>query len=308
MDYLEKEQGWREDEFDFILQFLRTILMKRLLSLKNLVTVIEGLIKRIDGASLIYTSVNNPNSLPALVHSSLEVHSLLKKQNLKHNVVDRDKILIPPNWDSWGKIRVLREGFDVEGISKGWSIDIQQSPSLATMSEHDRDSEDDESEDRNKSDELLEVLRLYENNIKDPRPNLAREPKRSRPRIEVEAANYQEFLASQQENIERLKAEDENHTRSSKEPKGLLFETSNSRGGSKRVDEHIGPVQFNMGGIQVDSEGMLNLTKDQESNTQEKAVDVPATPDGKSQNEALASFFAGLIKRGGTSSPKSVAS
>lgn len=29
IDLLEREQGWREEEFDFILQFLRTILTKR---------------------------------------------------------------------------------------------------------------------------------------------------------------------------------------------------------------------------------------------------------------------------------------
>ena len=29
MDTLEVEQSWKEEEFDFVLQFLRTILMKR---------------------------------------------------------------------------------------------------------------------------------------------------------------------------------------------------------------------------------------------------------------------------------------
>ena len=29
MDLLEKEYGWKDDEFDFVLQFLRTILLKR---------------------------------------------------------------------------------------------------------------------------------------------------------------------------------------------------------------------------------------------------------------------------------------
>jgi hypothetical protein len=56
----------------------------------------------------------------------LGIHSLLKKQPLKHNVIDRDKVVIPPNWDSWGKIRVLRDGFDVDLVSNGWSIDLDQ--------------------------------------------------------------------------------------------------------------------------------------------------------------------------------------
>ncbi|KAI4267669.1 MAG: hypothetical protein L6R35_006832, partial [Caloplaca aegaea] len=106
IESLERDHGWREEEFDFSLQYLRTALLKH-------------------GSSLIHTSLSVPNSLPTLIHSSLGIHSLLKRQTLKHNVIDRDKVLVPPNWDSWGKIRVLREGFDVEGISSGWSIDIQ---------------------------------------------------------------------------------------------------------------------------------------------------------------------------------------
>jgi dynein light intermediate chain 1, cytosolic len=39
-------------------------------------------------------------------------------------VVDRDRVFVPYGWDSWGKIRVLREGFDVEGVCGGWSVDI----------------------------------------------------------------------------------------------------------------------------------------------------------------------------------------
>lgn len=29
MEYLEKTQGWKEEEFDVVLQFLRTVLLKR---------------------------------------------------------------------------------------------------------------------------------------------------------------------------------------------------------------------------------------------------------------------------------------
>ena len=32
MDILETDHGWREEEFDFVLQFLRTILLKREIS------------------------------------------------------------------------------------------------------------------------------------------------------------------------------------------------------------------------------------------------------------------------------------
>lgn len=32
IEKLEKEHGWHEEEFDFILQFMRTILLKRMLA------------------------------------------------------------------------------------------------------------------------------------------------------------------------------------------------------------------------------------------------------------------------------------
>jgi len=73
-----------------------------------------------------------------------------------------------------------------------------------------------------------------------------------------------------------------------------------------RVNEHIGPVQFNMGGIQVDADDMLQRLKDRQSHeTPEPETTRLTSPDGKSQNEALASFFAGLMKRGGGSTTSS---
>ena len=131
------------------------------------------------GSSLIYTSASVPNSLPTLIHSSLNIHSLLKKACLKHNVIDRDKILIPPNWDSWGKIRVLRDGFDVEGVSSGWSVDIQiphPSPPQ-THNNNDLAELDESTNGINSSDPTApgspvldgSILPLYERTIPNPR-------------------------------------------------------------------------------------------------------------------------------------------
>lgn len=36
IEKLEKEHGWHEEEFDFILQFMRTILLKRKCCLRSL--------------------------------------------------------------------------------------------------------------------------------------------------------------------------------------------------------------------------------------------------------------------------------
>jgi len=42
----------------------------------------------------------------------------------KPNVLDRDRIRIPVGWDSWGKIGVLREGFDSRGWGDAWEYDL----------------------------------------------------------------------------------------------------------------------------------------------------------------------------------------
>lgn len=43
---------------------------------------------------------------------------------LKAQVVERDSVLVPAGWDSWGKLRVLREGFDCDSVHQGWDSDM----------------------------------------------------------------------------------------------------------------------------------------------------------------------------------------
>ena len=250
-----------------------------------------------DGASLIYTSNSVPNSLPILIHSSLGIHSPLKKQVLKHNVIDRDKVLVPPSWDSWGKIRVLREGFDVEGTSSGWSTDIDTSAMP-------------DAEGKTPSAEGT-VLPAYESTIQDPRKSRSSNPSDAAPRIEVTTASNQEFLASQVETIARLQAEDE-EAAASKSGTGSASTSLNSKLHGERVNEHIGPVQVNMGGIQVDADDMIKKLRNREK---EAAVSKPSEPDAgtssemtpdeqTAEHERMRAFFAGLSKRGVSGSPR----
>lgn len=237
------------------------------------------------------------------------IHSLLQKKTLKHNVIDRDRVLIPPLWDSWGKIRVLREGFDVEGISSGWSIDINNMSSSLKNSVAENDNE---SLSLDKIGKLGHVLPAYEEVIKDPSWNGRPDIKSPNEGVEIEAINMQQFLASQQEIMERLKAEEEKarDTKGSQIPSDRYSISKNGSSGTEfpgPVDDHVGPIQFNFGGIQVDSEGMLTRSKGQaEANISEPEAQASTlgTPDGKAQNEALASFFAGLLKPRTTHSPK----
>ena len=40
----------------------------------------------------------------------------------KPNALDRDKIVIPAGWDSWGKIAVLRDGPHAKLWGEAWAI------------------------------------------------------------------------------------------------------------------------------------------------------------------------------------------
>lgn len=116
IETVERDQGWQDEHFDFLMQWLRCVLLKH-------------------GASLVYTASFDANHVRTLIHSSLSIHSLLKRAVAKPNFIERDKILIPPNWDSWGKIRPIGEGTDLEAISNTWSIEIQ-APQRKTRTSH----------------------------------------------------------------------------------------------------------------------------------------------------------------------------
>ncbi|KAK1147309.1 hypothetical protein N8T08_001386 [Aspergillus melleus] len=280
IEKLEKDHSWHEEEFDFILQFLRTILLKH-------------------GASLIYTTPFLANSLQSLLHSSLGIHSLLKRQSLKHNVIDRDKILVPSNWDSWGKIRIIRDGFDMEGISTAWSIEIQEPPEPLTYGPVEEEEPKDEASAG--LEDGTSAVAIFEQTIKDPKrdTSLALASQQNKKKVEVETTDMQTFFSKQQELLEQLKIEDEKDRAVNKMPPQLEMSPLEDNG---RVNEHIGPVQFNMGGIQVDADDMLRKLKEREASraqTQRKETvsSPPAPGNEKAHNQALANFFAGLVKK-----------
>ncbi|CRG87643.1 Cytoplasmic dynein 1 light intermediate chain 1 [Talaromyces islandicus] len=287
IEQLEKENGWREEEFDFILQFMRTVLLKH-------------------GASLIYTTPFLANSLQSLIHSSLSIHSLLKRQSLKHNVIDRDKILVPANWDSWGKIRIIREGFDIEGVGDAWSIEIQESSHPLANGSARGEAQDSSDPAAAAVEDGTSAVVIYEQTIKDPKQHLRAPGSNThadRSQVEIETQDMQGFLGQQVEVLEQLKADEEKDRAANKAPKQLDMSPDLEESG--RVNEHIGPVQFNMGGIQVDADDMLRKLKEREANRTPKKETAPASAaDEKAHNQALANFFAGLVKKPG-GSPRS---
>ncbi|KAF2454170.1 dynein light intermediate chain-domain-containing protein [Lineolata rhizophorae] len=428
---LERERGWGDDEFDFVLQYLRTLLLKHGGGLAYVLPASSGALPpggsvatdggAGGGASGAVGGVESPAAtLQALVHSALglppgagssvppvgarnrnSASGVAPGQRLKHNVVDRERILVPPHWDSWGKIRVLREGFDVEGVSQAWSSDIRVPEWLARRVEGlsaaagsisngtatmngaamaaedgvaspgngdmavgaaqtgtvEEDAEDDIADNEELIDDPTEppnsAVAMYEDTIKTPPSSatnvtgvlavassssmeaLAR-ARKPRPRIDTPATDNQSFLAQQLEVLERLKAEDEAERRARESrktgataglgagPEGSGFAVSSGAVGSGVVEEHIGPVQFNVGGIHVDAEEVVKRLKDREATRAGQAGQnaapgserdvsggsfsptnaVFSSQDDKAENEALSVFFKGLANRSVTGSPR----
>ncbi|KAI8983028.1 dynein light intermediate chain-domain-containing protein [Pilobolus umbonatus] len=109
MNMLEQTMDYKDEQFDFIQQTLRCICMKF-------------------GAALFYTSTLQPytyhNLRQYILHRLLTTPTKSYLFQLKAQVVERDTALVPSGWDSWGKLRVLREGYDCESIHLGWDADM----------------------------------------------------------------------------------------------------------------------------------------------------------------------------------------
>nr|XP_031862034.1 uncharacterized protein CI109_002447 [Kwoniella shandongensis]KAA5529106.1 hypothetical protein CI109_002447 [Kwoniella shandongensis] len=113
-----KGGGW-EERTDWVQQVLRTICLAH-------------------GASLFYTASTQPTTYTLLrtylLHrlytpppsSDPSAHAAITRFPFPHraNVLDRDAVMVPAGWDSWGKINVLREGFDPSRVGKAWEVSL----------------------------------------------------------------------------------------------------------------------------------------------------------------------------------------
>jgi dynein light intermediate chain 1 len=292
MERLEAEYGWREEDFDFVLQVLRTVSLKH-------------------GAALIYTAPSAPGSLRNLLLSCLGI-PMPRSTPLKANSIDREKVLILPGWDSWGKIRILRDNFEIEKTSECWAADIADPNGSVEHSGG--------------------TVAAYEDTVSNPHstttPTADRVNQVDGP--EVTVTPHQEFLGHMLELLEKEKskakaapslhgARSTSHEARTASTPGASEDKAADDGA---LTEQIGPVQFNMGGIQMDvEEGLQRLKvsvaarvpgRQADARFQEhqsREADEPETPRTGSPEEQrpeeLSAFFAGLMTRGASSSANS---
>ncbi|KAF8165637.1 dynein 1 light intermediate chain [Crassisporium funariophilum] len=117
--------GEWEERTDGIMQVLRTICLKY-------------------GASLFYTTPL-PANLQVLrqyalhllfmppapspgMSTSTEVQAPVRNLfpfTQKPNTLDRDRIVVPTGWDSWGKISIMRDGFEAKVWGEAWERDLE---------------------------------------------------------------------------------------------------------------------------------------------------------------------------------------
>lgn len=255
-----------------------------------------------DGASLIYipsappsTSIATnagPPPLQNLIHHLLSlappsggVSSTAAKQGLKHNVISRASILIPPNWDSWGKIRVLREGFDVEGISSMWSDELHRplvERQLRGENDQISNNEDGEKAGAPETPAVKTAVEIYEERILSPyTSSTLLDGSEENLGIEVHTVPIQDFLTKELEAMERLRIEEEKEgagreSKGGKEGRygalmadggrlkaGTTPQIGEETSGRTRVEgmQGIGGLMTNVGGITVETDTLERRRK-----------------------------------------------
>lgn len=179
--------------------------------------------------------------------------------------------MVPPNWDSWGKIRVLGGTFEAESVSQGWVEDIDErfanGPiiTLETL-EANRSPRNDEDDGEEMAPTAADggplqtesALARYEDWCQDPDSGgiaLVDSVMTNSAEVNVVSDDTQKFLEGQLNLLETWKAQT---------PEKTALE-ARDRAGFQRdreaISEHIGPVQFNVGGIHVDADDMLQRIK-----------------------------------------------
>ncbi|GAA5945527.1 hypothetical protein JCM3775_004190 [Rhodotorula graminis] len=154
MNSLEREREFSEEQFDFVQQTLRTIALRYgaavFYTAQTLPTsyakLRQYIVHRLFSSPPSSTSLASPSSSAAqptspsaAVTSTRAISaapSTVASFPFPHraNVVDHEAVLVPAGWDSWGKIRILRERFDCETVGRGWEVDLERKSAAGATS------------------------------------------------------------------------------------------------------------------------------------------------------------------------------
>ncbi|RHZ89821.1 hypothetical protein Glove_9g161 [Diversispora epigaea] len=269
---LEREKDYKEEQFDFIQQSLRTICLKY-------------------GAALFYTTTRQPktfiNLRKYILHRLLGTkasHSDTKSSyafNIEPTFVERDTVLVPAGWDSWGKIGVLREGFDCNGLLRGWDLDVTgKAEQLEGENGH--------------VDEIFSAQKVFEDVVKH-----VESEKPLVPTIII-AEDEQEFFAR---HVETLKQANSERPPSVVGPMGAPQYTYVNLG-EEIPDLDVAPVQNLQNLPAKPTRSKSTPATSSPPPGQHTNGTTPTVPNGtngtSSQNEVLANFFQALLTKKAT--------
>jgi dynein light intermediate chain 1 len=121
-------------------------------------------------------------------------------------------------------------------------------------------------EEEDESDPDGSTVSLYESAVPNPTLDALQLTNRDSQsnKLEVETNDMQDFLRQQHGYLEVFKQQNDRakgDASRTKDTKRTDDDDATRKSGEGRVNEHIGPVQFNMGGIQVDADDMVRRLK-----------------------------------------------
>ncbi|KAK3696053.1 hypothetical protein LTR37_018134 [Vermiconidia calcicola] len=276
---LERE-NYKDDDFDYISQVLRTCLLPL-------------------SAGLVYTPTSpqpqqpgSPlNDVQKVLYTSLGLdigalqprtgrpgssgtggQAVTKKEDLimpKYNVVDRMAIVVPSGWDSVGKIRLLSEIFSPEAMIDGWMADLEQAMSIftpaAAATNAIESSQDTENEHEpatsgaaamyssqpsptthepplSPSKQPKSAIISYENAITNPQAHKAPKP----PQLEVTTKPEQAFLAEMRTQLQQFEAQDRQQQQGGQ---ATAAGAGSGEATGRGALSDLGDVSFNVGGV-----------------------------------------------------------
>ncbi|SPO27657.1 related to dynein light-intermediate chain [Ustilago trichophora] len=190
---LERDKEFKEEQFDYIQQVLRTVCMKygaalfytssmRAQSIDILRSYLLHRLFTPSNVSLQSQQLSNGNTLSAATTSNSAAAGGVTVFGFPYraSTTDRDTLLVPAGWDSWGKIKALREPFDCRSMARGWENDceiekLRRSRGLAKTKEVEdqlekelqADRRGDAALDGSGGDEVPSAVKLYEDIVSD---------------------------------------------------------------------------------------------------------------------------------------------
>lgn len=288
-------EGYKEEDFDFISQCLRTAILP-LHPLSALVYTASAAPPQQPGSALTEPQKVIFNSMgldlaalsPKRSRSSSGAE---RKEELKinHEFMDRMAIVIPAGWDSPAYIRTLSENFSPEDIVSGWLEDLQPLPPSQPQPSPKIQEEDDPNQASAGAAEVYEsspvddeaseleltspikpsssAISSYKSRVLDP---LSHKRVTTSPVIEITTKPDQTFLKEMREHLQQLEQQDREKPATSGGVSNTGLSSSSTRVGSLPSGEstgalsELGDVSFNVGGVSYDTisaEAAINALK-----------------------------------------------